>query len=234
MDAAPPSPPPRALPPPPPSGARAGAAVPDVVVLALRRYLALLERRPLRTKAATAAAVAALGDVLSQRLARAPRWDWRRTAALTAFGAAWTGPSGHYWQRALERAFPPPRRGQPDDPLRPLKRAALDQLTYGPLCNLLFLLWFAHAVERRPWAALRAKAAAEFPAVQARGWRVWPAASLAGQLFVPLELRVLWMNLVGLGWGAWLSSRAAAARPAPIPAASYAAYIARVAVVRAS
>lgn len=233
MDVAPP--PPRApLPPPPPPGARAGAAVPDVVALAWRRYLAQLERRPLRTKAATAAAVAALGDALSQRLARAPRWDWRRTVALAAFGAAWTGPSGHYWQRALERAFPPPRRGQPDDPLRPLKRAALDQLTYGPLCNLLFILWFARAVERRPWAAARAKAAAEFPAVQARGWRVWPAASLAGQLFVPLELRVLWMNLVGLGWGAWLSGRAAAARSAPMPAASYAAYIARVAVARAS
>jgi peroxisomal membrane protein 2 len=123
---------------------------------------------------------------------------------VALYGLVWGGPSNHYWQLFLERAVPR-RRG---DALRPLKKVALEQLTWGPLNNALLMLYLAKAVEGRSWAATWRATAANFGGVQRSGWRLWPAASLVNQTFVPLELRVLWMNAVALVWSTFLISRA--------------------------
>jgi Mpv17 / PMP22 family len=44
------------------------------------------------------------------------------------------------------------------------------------------------------------KVAAEYPRVQARGWRLWPVAAMVNYKFVPLPLRVLFLSCVALGW----------------------------------
>ena len=49
-------------------------------------------------------------------------------------------------------------------------------------------------------AHLRHKLAADYPAVQLAGWRLWPAAAMFNYKFVPLNLRVLFLNMVALGW----------------------------------
>lgn len=50
-------------------------------------------------QAITAAALAGLSDLVAQKLAasKAPV-NWRRTAAMVAFGGLWSGPSNHFWQ----------------------------------------------------------------------------------------------------------------------------------------
>jgi len=79
-----------------------------VLALAWRRYNGALRRRPLRTKALTSAAVAAASDALAQRLVGGP-YRPRRTALMALFGLLWSGPSAHFWQAAVERAFGPTR-----------------------------------------------------------------------------------------------------------------------------
>lgn len=37
-------------------------------------------------------------------------------------------------------------------------------------------------------------------------WKVWPLANLINFAFVPANLRVLFMNLVGIGWNIFLSA----------------------------
>lgn len=37
-------------------------------------------------------------------------------------------------------------------------------------------------------------------------WRVWPIANLINFAFVPANLRVLFMNIVGIGWNIFLSA----------------------------
>lgn len=37
-------------------------------------------------------------------------------------------------------------------------------------------------------------------------WKLWPVANLINFAFVPANLRVLFMNFVGLGWNIFLSS----------------------------
>ena len=61
-----------------------------------------------------------------------------------------------------------------------------------------------HRAPPRCLAPRRTKLRADFRGVQARGWRVWPLASYLNQEFVPLKLRVLWLNVVALGWTTFL------------------------------
>ena len=84
--------------------------------------------------------------------------------------------------------FPPPPPGSWLSGTRLLQRVVLDQLAYAPLNNCLMILYVAMVADQRSWAAARAKALSELPAVQRRGWRVWPAVQLVNQSVVPLEV----------------------------------------------
>lgn len=170
-----------------------------VLELAWRRYLQQLEQKPVKTKAITAGVLAGVSDLLAQRLSSGAPTNWRRTLSIALYGLAWAGPASHYWQQILESLFPNKK-----DPLRSGKKVLLDQLTYGPLQNILFMSYIAYVVEGRSWGATMAKLRADLPMVQSRGWRVWPVASWVNQEFVPLKLRVLWLNLVALGWTTFL------------------------------
>ncbi len=37
-------------------------------------------------------------------------------------------------------------------------------------------------------------------------WKLWPVANMISFTFVPVQLRVLFMNFVGLGWNMYLSA----------------------------
>lgn len=155
----------------------------------------------------TAALLAAAADIISQRLAsRRARLNWRRTLSIALYGAVWVGPSNHFWQLFLERLFP-----RHDDPLRPAKKVAVDQLTYGPLNNVLFMTYISMVVEGRSVKATRAKLTADYRGVQVNGWRLWPLAQLVNHSFVPLDLRVLWSNCVSLLWTTFMIMRSRAA-----------------------
>lgn len=80
----------------------------SILTVAWRRYLAQLDRRPLPTKAVTAAVLSALSDLLAQRLAGTARTpvNWHRTLAIAAYGLVWAGPTAHFWQLFLARALP--------------------------------------------------------------------------------------------------------------------------------
>ena len=142
--------------------------------------------------------------MIAQRLgSNRARINWRRTLSIALYGLIWTGPSNHYWQLLLERLFP-----KRDDPLRPAKKVLFDQLTYGPLNNIMFMIYISMIVEGRSWNATRTKIRADYPNVQINGWRLWPAAQFINQSFVPLELRVLWSNMVSLLWTTFMITRA--------------------------
>ena len=45
----------------------------------------------------------------------------------------------------------------------------------------------------------------EYPTIQINGWKLWPAAAMFNYRYIPLNLRVLFLNLVALGWCVSLS-----------------------------
>lgn len=40
----------------------------------------------------------------------------------------------------------------------------------------------------------------EYPTIQLNGWKLWPAAAMFNYRYIPLNLRVLFLNLIALGW----------------------------------
>jgi peroxisomal membrane protein 2 len=60
------------------------------------------------------------------------------------------------------------------------------------------------ALEGRSWAATKQLVAKDYWRCQKSGWRLWPLASLINYRYVPLQFRVLFVNLVSLGWSTFL------------------------------
>jgi hypothetical protein len=54
----------------------------------------------------------------------------------------------------------------------------VDQVTYGPVCNVMFLCFTGMILEARPWSDVGTKVFRNYPAVQLNAWRLWPLASL--------------------------------------------------------
>ncbi|KAI9015358.1 hypothetical protein DFJ74DRAFT_679871 [Hyaloraphidium curvatum] len=173
-------------------------------------YLVLLDAHPLRTKALTAAAIAATGDVCAQIIehrrkaratARAGAWHWdrRRTARLGFYGLAVGGPITHLWYLVLEAIY-----GASATLRSSLAKMATDQIVAAPAFTAAFFAVNAglegkgtreigERVRRDLWGTLKAN------------WALWPAALTLNFLFVPQPLRVLYVNALGLVWGSYLS-----------------------------
>ena len=158
---------------------------------------------PFYQQAITSSILAATADILAQHLGPTKKpHNWLRTIKIGLYGLLWVGPSNHFWQLILEKIFPPKL-----DPLRPAKKVAFDQLTYGPLNNVLFMTFIARMVDDKTWSEAGSTIRKDFKSVQMNGWRLWPMAQLINQSFIPLELRVLWTNLVSLLWTSFLIMR---------------------------
>ncbi|BDA42748.1 Peroxisomal membrane protein PMP22 [Coccomyxa sp. Obi] len=181
---------------------------PSVLTVAWDRYLRRLEKNPLQTKALTSSVIAGFSDVVAQRMIWKGPLNWRRTAALAVFGLVWSGPANHYWQAFLERVF----RGKRDAATL-CKKVLLDQLTYGPFNNILFMSYIALIVEGRSWEFTQAKLFRDFAGIQKNGWRLWPLASLINYAYVPLRLRVLFVNVVAFFWSTFMILRSRTSMP---------------------
>ncbi|KAL6764900.1 hypothetical protein V8C86DRAFT_2465382 [Haematococcus lacustris] len=173
--------------------------------LGWQRYLYQLHKKPLRTKALTSAMIASISDIVAQRIISGGYRNWRRTLAMAIYGFLWNGPSAHFWQMFMESMF----QGS-TGLLTVLKKVIIDQTSYGPLCNLMFMSYATVVLEGKTLSFLRNKVQVEYPKVQLNGWKVWPLAALINYAFVPIHLRVLFVNLVALCWAIFLLLRAKA------------------------
>lgn len=131
--------------------------------------------------------------------------SWDKVMRYVAFGLLWAGPSVHYWQNTLERLVPR-RRGESRTAWA-LRKTVVDQLLYGPVANIVFLSFIGRVIEQKSFKDTIQKVKKEYAHVQMKGFAIWPIASLINQFFVPLSLRVLWLNSVSFGWSTFLMLR---------------------------
>ncbi|KAJ3336807.1 hypothetical protein HDU93_002122 [Gonapodya sp. JEL0774] len=204
----------------------------------LHRYMDLLASRPLATKSLTSAIIAGAGDIVAQAIESKletsdskpsssnwlppeqsksdsnptnflSRWSPQRTIRLASFGFLVAAPFTHYWYILLDRMFGPAMT------LRPaILKVAVDQTIMAPISTTVFFTF--HGIVQG-WNARRIEAKLQsdlWPTLVAN-WAVWPAALSVSFRFVPLDLRVLWMNVVGLGWTTYLSLVQQRERPIP-------------------
>jgi hypothetical protein len=163
-------------------------------------YLTNLKHRPITTKAITAWAATTLGDLLAQVCVGATAFDWLRTVRLGAFALFIGGPLGHFWHRYLDRAIMPHKAGS----FRAvLTKLALDQLALTPIVTAVFLSYLKVSEGRADLVVpyLQDKLVSTLRA----NYLLWPIVNLFAFRFVPGDLRILFCNVIGVLWGAYVS-----------------------------
>ncbi|KAF2771167.1 hypothetical protein EJ03DRAFT_342496 [Teratosphaeria nubilosa] len=166
----------------------------------LRWYQASLARRPLLTQSITTSVLFATGDTMAQQGVERrglQNHDVARTARMAFYGGCIFGPAATTWFGFLQRkvVFP----GRPN--LEIVARVAADQCIFAG-CNLfVFLSTMAVLEGTDPKQKLDST---YFNALK-KNWMVWPAVQFTNFKFVPLEHRVLVVNIISLGWNCYLS-----------------------------
>eukprot|EP00884_Botryococcus_braunii_P006680 jgi/Botrbrau1/16012/Bobra.0353s0010.2 len=176
---------------------------------AWKAYEKALERRPLATKVATSIVGFTLGDMLCQIINRPSSGNWKydigRTARMATFGGVIGGPIGHYWFNFLDKLVMPKT---PTSPSAIAAKIVLDQTINAPLGTALFFI-ATRTLEGHPQEITHDIQEKLFHTV-ATGWKLWPAAHIINFAFVPLRHRILYINVISVGWTYILSKASAA------------------------
>lgn len=178
------------------------------------RYDAALTATPIRTKVATSFSILTGADVVRQlAVERRPTLDAARTARMAAWGATVHPIWIHYWFQCMEAWRPSyavitaANRGAVAR--LTLQKVAVDTLSGSPAFIAMFLAIAAALESRGSLAAVREKLRADWLSTACAAWSFWPAAHLVSLSVIPVHWRLLYINVLSLGWGTYLSGVAA-------------------------
>ncbi len=176
----------------------------------------LFQRHLLLTNVAISVGLSAAGDLLQQRqeaasgerhkdadsASKPPSSDARSGLSRAAhMGAAFGLTSGvlcHHWYLYLDRAVP-------GSGLRVVTRKVLlDQLLFSPVC-IAACLGASGVLEGGSLARIREELAHKGLRLYLAEWVIWPPAQFVNFHFLPTRFRVLFDNLVSLGYDVYAS-----------------------------
>eukprot|EP00629_Pelagomonadales_sp_RCC1024_P009497 CAMPEP_0119285054 /NCGR_PEP_ID=MMETSP1329-20130426/31470_1 /TAXON_ID=114041 /ORGANISM="Genus nov. species nov., Strain RCC1024" /LENGTH=217 /DNA_ID=CAMNT_0007285755 /DNA_START=237 /DNA_END=887 /DNA_ORIENTATION=+ len=167
-------------------------------------YLTALEANPLPVKMATATCIIGAGDAAAQAiegLKTSSPLDGGRVARWAFFGFVLQAPWNHAFQNALEAAIP----STPDPwTATTALKVGIDQGVQAPVFTALIFLFFA-VIEGRGVSAGVDQLRAELAPTLLKNWLVFVPATVVNLGLVPLELRVLFINVVFFFWVIFLS-----------------------------
>lgn len=166
----------------------------------LRWYNGRLAARPLLTQAVTTSVLFATGDITAQQLVEQrglKAHDLTRTGRMALYGGCVFGPVATTWFNLLARKVRIPSSPR----LETLARVGCDQGAFAPVMIGVFLSSMAtmegKSVEERLnktwWSALKTN------------WMIWPFVQFINFTYVPLPHRVLFANIISIGWNSYLS-----------------------------
>ncbi|KAJ5233275.1 Mpv17/PMP22 [Penicillium citrinum] len=159
----------------------------------LRWYQAKLAKSPILTSSITSAVLFGSGDVLAQQAVDRrglEKHEFARTGRMALYGGAVFGPVATKWFGILQRHV-----NLNSTLTTTLARVGCDQFLFAPVQLTAFLSSMAIMEGTSP---LEKWHHSFLPAYKAN-CMVWPIVQSANFAFVPLELRVLTVNVVSLG-----------------------------------
>lgn len=171
-------------------------------------YSAVLQDAPLYTKAVTSATVYTIGDLIAQRTegADAGSIDRGRTLRSLIAGLIGHGPLSHIWYDWSEGIF--------NDVLHWtewwsfIPKVVVDQTTWGPFWNNVYIILLGVMKFENPAVIWDDIKRTTIPLVVS-GLKLWPLAHCITYGLVPVENRLLWVDLVEIIWVTILATQAA-------------------------
>ncbi|OAQ98812.1 hypothetical protein LLEC1_01923 [Akanthomyces lecanii] len=181
-----------------------------MVVSLLRWYNGRLAARPLLTQSITTAVLFATGDITAQQLVDQrglEKHDFARTGRMALYGGESApvnnvaqkvvfGPAATTWFNFLAR-----RVTFTNKRVETLARVFIDQSVFAPTMIGVFLGSMATMEGASPKERLQKT---WWPALQTN-WMVWPFVQTINFAFLPLQYRVLFANVISIGWNSYLS-----------------------------
>ncbi|KAK3695046.1 hypothetical protein B0T22DRAFT_398098 [Podospora appendiculata] len=162
-------------------------------------YKARLAARPLLTQAVTTSILFGVGDVAAQQLVEKKgleKHELARTGRMVLYGGAVFGPVAATWFKLLQRHV-----NFKSANATTLARVACDQLLFAPTFIGVFLGSMAVLEGGSP----RDKLERSYAPALTTNWMIWPFVQMVNFKLVPLEHRLLFVNVISIGWNCYLS-----------------------------
>mmetsp|Transcript_17464 Transcript_17464/g.28580 ORF Transcript_17464/g.28580 Transcript_17464/m.28580 type:complete len:333 (+) Transcript_17464:187-1185(+) len=171
-------------------------------------YNAILASAPIQTKSITSATVYAIGDTIAQRTegTEIGELDRARIGRSLAAGLIGHGPLSHYWYQISEDFFNNVLMWT--DWWSFIPKVVIDQTLWGPFWNNSYIVLLGVMQLQKPsqvWADIKRTT---IPLVVS-GLKLWPLAHCITYGLVPVENRLLWVDLVEIVWVTILATQAA-------------------------
>lgn len=172
-------------------------------------YSRVLSESPIETKAATSATVYTIGDIIAQRTegVSMDELDTGRTLRSLLAGAIGHGPLSHYWYDMSEGLFNDVLHWTAWWSLFP--KVILDQATWAPFWNNAYILLLG-LMKRDSMTVMWKDVRRTTVPLIVSGLKLWPLAHCVTYGLVPVENRLLWVDVVEILWVTILASQAAA------------------------
>lgn len=145
--------------------------------------------------------LSSLGDVLEQRYEiytkDLEKWDKKRTLHM-AFSGLTIGLLCHYWYKILDKYI----IGKSFHMVT--KKLLLDQFIFSPIMIITFFGSLA-LLEKNPMENFKEEVRDKFIRLYRAEWMVWPPAQIINFYFLPTKYRVLYDNVISLGYDVYTS-----------------------------
>lgn len=172
-------------------------------------YSAVLNQSPILTKAATSATVYTIGDIIAQGSEGKGIGDIDRLRILRSLvaGLIGHGPMSHVWYDVSEKVFENVMHLQQGIAGTAIK-VAIDQSLWGPIWNNTYILLLGLMKFDKIEVIIDEMKRTTIPLLVS-GLKLWPLAHCVTYGLVPVENRLLWVDLVEIFWVTILASTAA-------------------------
>jgi len=170
--------------------------------------------RPLLTKSITSCATNAFSDVLCQKLIITAKEeendtstspltiDKERLGQAAVTGLIWSGPITHYWYKIL---FGKLTISINDPIISLIVQILLDSIIFSPI-TVSGYFTLRSIMEGSGIEGIKDKLSTRLVKTVLGAWKFWPAANIINFGFIPLEFRVLYMNLLSIIWSFYLTN----------------------------
>mmetsp|Transcript_30916 Transcript_30916/g.52831 ORF Transcript_30916/g.52831 Transcript_30916/m.52831 type:complete len:365 (-) Transcript_30916:155-1249(-) len=175
-----------------------------------RSYNDILGMAPIQTKAVTSATVYTIGDIIAQRTEGTDigELDRGRIGRSLAAGLIGHGPLSHVWYQVSEDFFETVLRWTEWWSFVP--KVVVDQILWGPFWNNTYIVLLGVMQLQKPgqvWSDIKRTT---IPLIVS-GLKLWPLAHCVTYGLVPVENRLLWVDLVEIIWVTILATQASGA-----------------------
>lgn len=171
-------------------------------------YSAILNASPVQTKAITSATVYTIGDFIAQKTEGLSMGELDRPRLLRSLlaGLIGHGPLSHVWYGVSENIFENVLHLH--DWWGTVVKVAIDQSTWGPFWNNTYILLLG-IMKLDKWENIFGEMKRTTIPLIVSGLKLWPLAHIVTYGLVPVENRLLWVDLVEILWVTILATAAA-------------------------